>query len=190
MIPFTPQPWPDVPPVVYLPPWPADKVEAVIALAEQAPKEAAAIVRGYGLTTTRQTTISWLQTTEHANQPYFMAIANDVLKVNADKWNFDLWGFLDSLQYTVYRAGDEFGWHVDCGPKLPPRKLSVSVQLSDPSEYEGGDLQLQVSETIETAPREKGTVVIFPSFIMHRVTPVTKGVRRALVAWIAGPAFK
>ena len=190
MIPFTPQPWPEVPIVAYLPPWPLERVAQAIAAGEAAIPEAATLVRGYELATKRKTTISWLSTSEHVNQPYFMAIANDVLKVNADKWQFDLWGFIDSLQYTVYHEGDEFGWHVDCGPKLPPRKLSVSVQLSDPSEYEGGDLQLRVAEEIETAPRAQGTVCIFPSFISHRVTPVTKGVRRALVAWVAGPAFR
>lgn len=190
MIPFTPQPWPEVPIVAYLPPWPSDRVDQVIAAGEAAIPQAATLSRGYELATKRRTTISWLKTSEHVHQAYFMAIANDVLKVNADKWQFDLWGFIDSLQYTVYREGDEFGWHVDCGPHLPPRKLSVSVQLSDPADYEGGDLQLRVSEEIETAPRERGTVIIFPSFIMHRVTPVTRGVRKALVAWVAGPAFK
>lgn len=189
MIPFLPQ-WPEMPLVTYLPPWPEERVAAITALGEAAAPQPATIVRGYELETKRRTTISWLKTVDVAHQPYFNAIANDVLKVNAEKWNFDLFGFIDSLQYTVYHAGDEFGWHIDCGPNLPPRKLSVSVQLSDPDEYEGGDLQLRVSETIETAPRAKGTVCIFPSFISHRVTPVTKGVRRALVAWIAGPAFR
>ena len=190
MIPFVPQPWPDTPVVVYLPPWPVERVDAITQLGDAADPQPATIVRGYELETKRRTTISWIRTTQVDANPYFLAIANDVLKVNAEKWNFDLFGFIDSLQYTVYHAGDEFGWHIDCGPKLPPRKLSVSIQLSDPADYDGGDLQLRVSDTIETAPRERGTVAIFPSFISHRVSPVTRGVRKALVAWVAGPAFR
>ena len=190
MIPFMPPDWPPMPLVSYLPPWPDDKVAALTALGEAATPQPATIVRGYELDTKRKTTISWIRPTQAEAHQYFSAIANDVIKVNAEQWQFDLWGFLDSLQYTVYHAGDEFGWHIDCGPKLPPRKLSVSIQLSDPADYDGGDLQLRVSETVETAPRTKGTVCIFPSFVSHRVTPVTRGVRKALIAWVAGPAFR
>jgi PKHD-type hydroxylase len=165
-------------------------VDAIIELGEAGLPQAATLTRGYEDQTTRKTTISWLKTDNPAITPYFLALANDALKVNQEKWRFDLWGFIDSLQYTVYHEGDEFGWHIDCGPKLPPRKLSVSVQLSDPADYDGGDLQLRVSDTVETAPRARGTVCIFPSFVSHRVTPVTRGVRKALVAWVAGPAFR
>ena len=190
MIPFTPPPWPPCPVVCYLPPWPTERVAAMIALGEAASPQPAGIVRGYEMETTRRTTISWIRPTNADAHSYFNAIANDVIKTNSEQWQFDLWGFIDSLQYTVYHEGDEFSWHIDCGPKLPPRKLSVSVQLSDPADYEGGDLQLRVSDSVDTAPREKGTVCIFPSFVSHRVTPVTKGVRKALVAWVAGPAFR
>ena len=70
------------------------------------------------------------------------------------------------------------------------RKLSIVVQLSEPNEYQGGDLQFMYASEPYTAIKEKGSVYTFPSFVMHKVTPVFSGVRRTLVAWVAGPAFK
>ncbi|MCK6649860.1 MAG: 2OG-Fe(II) oxygenase, partial [Bacteroidia bacterium] len=70
------------------------------------------------------------------------------------------------------------------------RKLSISVQLSDAVEYEGGELQFMINQNIVTAPKEKGTAIIFPSFALHRVLPVTKGNRMSIVGWIAGPAYR
>ena len=69
------------------------------------------------------------------------------------------------------------------------RKLSVSVQLSDPSEYEGGDLELMVNRNYIKVPKEKGTIIFFPSYLTHRVTKVTSGKRNSLVAWFHGPSF-
>ena len=74
--------------------------------------------------------------------------------------------------------------------KFSRRKISITVQLSDPSEYEGGDLQIKINAGQSDTPKGLGNVVIFPSYLLHRVTPVTKGLRRSLVLWITGPAFK
>ncbi len=80
---------------------------------------------------------------------------------------------------------------MDCGPgNGSPRKLSMVLQLSDPSEYEGGDLELFTSANPIITKKQKGIIHAFPSYVMHRVTPVTKGVRKTLVVWIAGPRFK
>jgi len=70
------------------------------------------------------------------------------------------------------------------------RKLSLSVQLSDPAQYEGCDLEFHGGNRTETAPRDRGAVIAFPSYVLHRVTPCTKGTRKALVAWTTGPQFK
>jgi len=64
------------------------------------------------------------------------------------------------------------------------------MQLSDPDEYEGGDLQFMFNQKIVSAPREKGTIIVFPSFMMHRVTPITKGVRKSIAGWVAGPPYR
>jgi PKHD-type hydroxylase len=66
----------------------------------------------------------------------------------------------------------------------------LSVQLSDPSDYEGGDLLLHISADPKKAPKNQGQVILFPSHTLHEVTPVTKGIRYSLVAWVTGPKFK
>lgn len=112
--------------------------------------------------------------------------------LNDRVYQFAISGFSEHLQYTVYHGteGGRYDWHVDQGPLRTRRKLSISVQLSDPSQYEGCDLQFYAGNQTETAPRERGTVIAFPSYVLHRVTPCTKGTRKAIVAWTTGPQFK
>jgi len=95
-------------------------------------------------------------------------------------------------QYVEYKPGcGHFGWHNDYshGVVDAPRKLTIIIQLSAPEEYEGGRLQTFGIE-VEDLPRERGTILAFPSLVYHQITPVTQGVRRALVAWIAGPRIR
>jgi PKHD-type hydroxylase len=105
-------------------------------------------------------------------------------------YQFDLRDFSEAPQYLVYRDSESghFDWHVDHGVQ-PPRKLSLTLQLSDPSHYEGGELQFN-GGNIVTAPKERGAAIAFPSYTVHRVTPVTAGTRKAIVAWITGPSFR
>jgi PKHD-type hydroxylase len=112
--------------------------------------------------------------------------------LNDRVYQFALSGFSENLQYTVYHGteGGHYDWHVDQGLMPTRRKLSISVQLSDPSLYEGCDLQFRSGNRLETAPRDRGTVIAFPSYVLHRVTPCTKGTRKAIVAWTTGPQFK
>lgn len=110
---------------------------------------------------------------------------------NQERYWFDLLGFHQELQLTRYSEGDFFEWHLDFGAgEISDRKLSLTVQLSEPDEYEGGDLQFMINQKIVNAPREKGTIIIFPSFIIHRVTPITKGTRQSIVGWVSGPPFR
>ena len=107
-------------------------------------------------------------------------------------WRFDITGFNEDLQYTRYNDDSSYyGWHIDGQVKSdnPPRKLSMTIQLSDPSEYEGGDFQINGSQ-LHTLPKQKGLSILFPSYTLHQVTPVTKGIRRSLVVWLCGPAFR
>ena len=111
---------------------------------------------------------------------------------NKELWGFDISGMDEQIQYAEYpENGGHYDWHMDTGPdKFSRRKISITVQLSDPSEYEGGDLQIKINAGQSDTPKGLGNVVIFPSYLLHRVTPVTKGLRRSLVLWITGPAFK
>ncbi len=113
------------------------------------------------------------------------------ISANQERYWFDLLGFHQELQLTRYSEGDFFDWHLDFGAaEISARKLSVTVQLSDPDEYEGGDLEFMINHKTVKAPREKGTIVVFPSFIMHRVTPITKGTRQSIVGWVSGPPYR
>ena len=113
--------------------------------------------------------------------------------MNGLNWRFEISGFNEHLQYTRYDAADKdfYGWHTDGSVKGdgPPRKLSLTIQLSDPNDYEGGDFQLHGTK-LSTVAKERGLTVCFPSYTLHQVTPVTKGVRKSLVVWLVGPPFK
>lgn len=118
-------------------------------------------------------------------------IAEAVREAN-ESYRFDLVGLMDPLQFTRYdaRTRDEIGWHVDCGEgPNTTRKLSLTVQLSEPESYDGGDL-----EFLGLAPssfmRHQGAAILFPALLTHRVTRVTRGRRYSLVAFVNGPPFR
>jgi len=116
-----------------------------------------------------------------------------VRKLNSNFYNFDLYGFVEHFQYTIYEQtfDGHYTWHIDSGKGHGlPRKLSLVLQLSSLDEYEGGDLEIMNSSEPQQVRKEKGLITLFPSYTLHRVTPVTKGTRKSLVVWIAGPAFK
>ena len=119
--------------------------------------------------------------------------------VNNRWYNFDLNGY-DTIQYTEYHSTNKghYGWHTDLFLGIPPkesnletRKLSLSLLLNDPeTEFEGGELQFGTESNFESATVKKGTAILFPSFNLHRVAPVTKGIRKSLVVWVLGPKWK
>ena len=137
----------------------------------------------------RRSKIFWLPKTEEFLNIYKIFFEL-ISKCNNEFYQFKLTEITENIQYTVYNSEDEgyYDWHIDMGPGKANRKLSLVCQLSEPSEYEGGELQINTGGILATE-KEKGTVIIFPSYLLHRVTPVTKGVRRSLVLWIEGPAF-
>ena len=125
------------------------------------------------------------------NDWIYSRLAGLAINCNNERYHFDLLGFHQQLQLTRYSEGDFFEWHLDFGAgESSARKLSMTIQLSDADEYEGGDLQFMINQNIVTAPREKGTIIIFPSFIIHRVTPITKGKRQSIVGWVSGPPYR
>lgn len=118
---------------------------------------------------------------------YYIALAN------RKYWEYDL-NILESVQISVYLENGHYGWHSDYGTSKNgkwTRKLSASVLVSDPSEYDGGDLEfIDYHGNIVQAPKEKGSVIVFDSRIPHRVAPVTRGRRVSLVTWMYGPKLK
>lgn len=109
------------------------------------------------------------------------------------EWNFDITGMEDA-QIGKYTDGGHYQWHADMDPPCSQgfqRKLSCSIQLTNENDYEGGDLIFQESNGNEyTAPRKQGSIVVFPAYLRHKVTPVTSGTRFSAVGWMRGPAFR
>ena len=121
----------------------------------------------------------------------FQRLTDLATNCNNHSYHFDLSGFHEPLQLAEYNEEDFFDWHLDFGVgQSSTRKLSISIQLSDSDSYEGGNLQFRINNKVIDAPRAKGTAIIFPSFIMHRVTPITKGSRKSLVGWVSGNHYK
>jgi PKHD-type hydroxylase len=137
----------------------------------------------------RRSKVFWLPKTDEFLEIY-KVFHELISKCNAEFYQFKLTEITENIQYTVYNSEDQgyYDWHIDMGPGKANRKLSLVCQLSEPSEYEGGELQINTGDII-VPEKEKGTVILFPSYLLHRVTPVTKGTRRSLVLWIEGPAF-
>jgi PKHD-type hydroxylase len=139
----------------------------------------------------RRSEVSWLNKCEET-QWVFEKIANVVSQLNADYFRFSLFGFGESLQLTNYQQANQgtYLWHQDFGSAGPSRKLSVVIQLSDPNDYEGGQLQLLTSGNPTDIPKQRGLITVFPAWTLHQVTPVVKGSRQTLVTWICGEPFK
>jgi PKHD-type hydroxylase len=138
----------------------------------------------------RRSQISWLSNAPDTEW-VFSKLAQVVSQINAQHYQFDLTGFGEKLQLTNYDQSENgmYGWHQDFSSGVS-RKLSMAVQLADPSEYEGGNLQVLTSGQPQTIKKQRGLIAIFPSYVLHQVTPVTQGSRQSLVAWVSGPAFK
>ena len=148
--------------------------------------------QGDALAKIRRSKISWINNTNDTRW-VFERLAHVASSLNSQFYRFDLTGFGEALQLTNYDQSEHgmYGWHQDYGgPRSVSRKLSMVVQLSDPAEYEGGNLQIMTDSTAQTVRKQRGLIAVFPSYIVHQVTPVTQGSRQSLVAWISGPAFR
>jgi PKHD-type hydroxylase len=138
----------------------------------------------------RRCSVSWIYPTAE-NAWMFRIMTDSVQAANSTYFNFHLSGFQEGFQFTKYEAtGEKYLPHIDKMMGNRIRKLSVSVQLTDSTEYEGGDFIPHLSSKTETAPKEQGMGIFFPSYVLHEVTPVTKGTRYSLVAWVTGDNFR
>lgn len=153
----------------------------------------------------RDSNITWLDEKWIYNylQPYV-----ETANKNAN-WNFQ-WDFSEQCQFTIYGKNQHYGWHADTKDDVYPddennkniagkiRKLSMTLSLTDEKKYEGGKLQFDFRNSKNGKPvivdcneiKSQGSIVVFPSFVWHKVTPVTKGTRYSLVMWNLGYPFK
>ena len=151
--------------------------------------DVAAIDGGVNLNVRRSQTL-WLDPEAEENKWLAQRLGHIVSSLNAKFYNFNLTGFGEAFQLTTYKSSEQgaYTWHQDCGGQIS-RKLSLVLQLSDPSTYEGGNLQLLHGNT-DLLPKKLGLIVAFPSWELHQVTPVTAGERHSLVCWVTGPEFR
>ncbi len=136
---------------------------------------------------TRITSINWIPTSDEHKWLYdrIASIAHDA---NEARWKFQLGGFYERIQMAHYSQGHFYNWHQDNGNHdSSNRKLSIVVQLSDEEDYEGGNLEFILASK---APRKMGTVIVFPSYQVHRVTPLMSGSRFSLASWISGDSYR
>ena len=141
---------------------------------------------------TRVTNVSWFP------QGHFLEtmLQGYVTLANLEAWNFIVTG-KETIQFGEYKRGGFYNWHTDStlNPHVPFRKLSITVNLSHPKDYEGGNFEIKNPQGQELKMplgqlRKRGTVIVFPSFLQHRVTEVKRGTRYSLVQWYNGPEFK
>jgi len=139
----------------------------------------------------RRSELNWLHNDPECEW-VFEKLSHVVSSLNADYFGFDLTGFGEALQLTNYHESRQgmYTWHQDFGSSGASRKLSLVLQLSDPSEYEGGELQLLTTARPTAIQKKRGLITVFPAWTLHQVTPVIKGTRQTLVAWVSGPVFK
>lgn len=171
---------------------PHECAQLVLAV-KSSPMRDAGLVGGTSAPQIRRADIAWLDDIPGCDW-VMDRMTGLVAQANREAFGFDLTDFGESAQVARYGAEREahFDWHADIGAGLwaAKRKLTIVVQLSDPADYQGGDLQLRPDSNVAAAARNLGTATIFPSFVLHRVTPVTEGTRWSLTLWAHGPAFR
>lgn len=171
----------------------AKELEDIKHAVASLPKEKGLTGNKKKTTSHRKSTIKWL----YANNPDIRwildRVGQEIINLNNLYYNYDLYGF-DSIQYTTYKPKDYYDWHMDTmigsgANGDPPRKLSATVLLND--DFKGGQFEFFTGQKTSNNPEMKaGTLIVFPSMLIHRVAPVTSGVRNSLVTWVLGPQFK
>jgi len=136
----------------------------------------------------RSSMIHWMNNENYKDflMPIYDHISRKVRMINDGMWRYNYEGY-GVFQYSEYTEGDHFNWHIDqIEIKGESRKVSFSIGISDESEYEGGDLGFKAAEEEDYYKIGRGDIIAFPSWMLHKVTPVTKGKRRVLVGWGEG----
>lgn len=143
----------------------------------------------------RVSQVAWVSM-QDPHSALYEKITGGVIAANQKFWHFNLSG-IETIQYTVYDSElsteSRYDWHQDDGFSTTwnnsIRKLSFVCLLSDPNDFEGGELQIIVDHNHTSLPQAQGKMLFFPSPTVHRVTPVTSGTRKTLVGWVRGPCW-
>ncbi len=143
----------------------------------------------------RSCEIHWMheEGDEEELMPIYTEVTYKIRQINDCMWKYIINGW-EPFQYTQYDEsyGGHFNWHIDVHPKFnvddfDPRKISFSVGLSNLDDYDGGDFMIKIDRNDREFKLGRGDVIVFPSWMLHKVSSVTKGMRRTLVGWGNGP---
>ena len=151
------------------------------------------VEKGQHDTKKRVTTISWIP---FAKLPeMYKQIENQLSIVNLNHFGFDGVRLTEPAQFTEYPKGGFYDWHMDLNAfgqegQNPIRKISMTLLLSDPKDFTGGDLMFSEMGDNKPLPLKQGQAIFFASFLRHKVAPVKKGIRRSMVMWFGGPPLK
>lgn len=170
-----------------------EQLQNIVQYLDTLPKEEAAVGGENENGKVRKSNVAWVANNSAQAAEIYDKLAFVARRLNSMFYGFDLFGFVEDMQYTVYDGEQEshYTWHMDMSADTASaRKLSLVIQLSSPEDYEGGELQTLVGSEEQSVDKKLGLTVAFPSWTLHRVTPVTKGIRKTLVVWVAGPQFK
>jgi len=171
-----------------------DQCKQIIECGRSRPPETAQVGMGRkeGGTDTKKriTTISWIPFKEMEHM--YQDLNKFIQKANENHFGFGDIRITEPAQFTEYPEGGFYDWHMDCDVNMqhepPVRKISMTLLLNDPSEFEGGDLELMTPGKF--AELKQGHAIIFASFLNHRVNPVKRGIRQSLVVWFGGKPFR
>jgi PKHD-type hydroxylase len=173
-------------------------INSIINLGEQYPKVKPTL--GFDGKTNnnqyRSSDIHWINPNDNHSKFLVDILWYFAKEANRNAFNFDI-DYIPDIQYTKYYSEDngKYDWHSDtfwANPTLYDRKLSIIIQLSDSNDYTGGDFEIDphYHQLPKDIIRQKGTVIVFPSFLNHRVTTLLTGSRKSLVSWVQGPKFR
>lgn len=170
-----------------------EEIDLIIRLGQEQPLINAGVNNtGIASLDTRRSKINWIKPTV-ATEFIFRRLGEVINRLNNDFYQYELTE-MEDLQFSEYDSSYQgmYTDHTDDGFEGYGRKLSFSLQLSDETAYEGGDLlfyRFKRDSSLQ-APKQKGSIIIFPSWTIHEVTPVTVGTRHSLVGWVHGPNFR
>ena len=173
-----------------------EQCQMIINAGRSEPKNNAQVGNEQGIkggvydTKTRTSHISWIPFKKMTEM--YKTLESVMKTTNGNHFGFDGMCINEMAQYTEYPEGGFYDWHMDLDTNMahepPVRKISMTLLLNDPSEFEGGDLELMAPGKF--AKLKQGHAIIFASFLNHRVNPVTRGVRQSLVVWFGGKPFR
>ena len=170
-----------------------EECERIIAAVSSSPADEAFLVGRNREKNLRNAELVWIDEVHNAGW-VMEKLIELVRQSNSNHFDFDIREFAESPQIASYDASADghFSWHSDIGGRstAQKRKLTLVVQLSNPSSYKGGDLEIMPGAQIFAASRARGCASIFPSYTLHQVTPVITGKRYFLTVWAHGPAFR